>query len=157
MLLVQALVNANKAWVNRAGGRWDSAATELEKGTYGANLLFRDLFRSAVLDPVQWYLDFSRNTEAGRILLTAADPKTGFIPVGDTSKVKLTDLARLGGSEKLVSGTDVLVDKNTALNPMPPDCVVLRLQLPAAAPPAGQYLGFLIVDNVIFASVVALL
>jgi hypothetical protein len=149
MLLLQALVAASKSWVDRAGGRWDAAALAMDSGKYDAPQLFRDVFRSAVTDPFQWYLDFSKQTDPGRVLIDARlnpSPSSAFIPVATPSKTVVTPLTRMGGTEVMAVGTDVFVD-TTAANPaIPADMVTVRLKNVSGFT-AGHYVGYLIDDT----------
>ena len=162
MLLVQALVAAGKAWVERAGGRLNAAAVKLDSGTYDSQLLFRDVFKSVVTDPFQWYLDFNRETEPSRILIDARSnpsPSSDPIPVRDPTKTVMTSMARIDGPEVMAVTTNVLVDKppTPPTTAFPAGTVVVRLQnVNTAGFPPGHYVGYLIDDNVPVAFVIAL-
>src|SRR5688500_12949870 len=131
MLLVQALVAANKAWVERAGARLNAATLGLNNGTYKPEHLLRDAFSSVVTDPVQWYFDFNRQTDVNRILIDARvshSRSSDFIPVRNPSKTEVTPLVRMGGSDAMAPGTDVFVDPPSPGPPAIPDgTVVVRL------------------------------
>jgi hypothetical protein len=72
MVILKALVAATKSWVDRAGVRVDTAALNMDSGTYDSKEFFRDAFHSVVTDPVQWYLDFTRLSDGSRVLLDTA-------------------------------------------------------------------------------------
>jgi hypothetical protein len=163
MFFLQALVNANSEWVQRAGARWNKAALDLNNGTYDTKALMRDVFKSVVADPFDWALDVARESEATRILIDAtagaATAKSTFIPVKNPKQTTFTGFSRLSGSEQ-ITGANVRLDK-------PPDPFVaggvpegmvqiVLLGLNAGAHPPGVYLGFLIEDNLPLATVIAL-
>jgi hypothetical protein len=152
MLLVQALVAANRAWVERAGARVNAATLAMDTGTYAPEHVVRDVFRSVVTDPFQWYLDFNRQTNVNRILIDAKvvnSPVSDYLPARNPEKVTITPLVRMGGSDTMVPETDVFVDPpSTPAPPKIPDGMVLvRLKNVGGFAP-GYYVGFLIDDGI---------
>ena len=160
MLLLAAIINANKEWLTRAGVRWGNAATSINAGTYEGKQLFKDLLESWVNDPLQWVTDVARETQTTGLIINAkglTTQKSGFIPVANPSKTKITSLTRLGGSEQMVVGTHVSLDTPPVTTA---GTVVVKLDNlqtagPAAHPP-GEYLGFLVEDNLPLSYIVAL-
>jgi hypothetical protein len=154
-MFLDAFINANKEWAERAGSRWAAAAKEIDDGNFDAKHFVRDVFQSLFSDPVQWYLDVTRETQDIGILLNVkglGGKKSGFIPVRDPVQTQITSLSRLGGSEEMVVGTHVLLDK-------PPTAregtVVVVIQNVSTFPP-GRYLGFLFEDNLPLSYVIAM-
>jgi hypothetical protein len=156
VLLLQALINANKAWATRAGGRLNTAATNINLGVYKPEHLFRDALRWWVTDPVDWYLDLVNETNTRTLVIDVRVDQTGgrlsAIPARNPDGVTISALSRLGGTERMDPGTHVDVRRDP--DPEHPECVVITTgNLTQQEHPEGEYLGFLMDGELVIAYV----
>jgi hypothetical protein len=154
MPTLRAYITANLAWAQRAGERFAAAASEMDAESYKPKHFLRDAYRTWVRDPMEWWGDVIAEAETGVVLINApgiTTKKSEMISVINVATTEVTSLRKLGGAESMDVNVHVRLDEFPAKD----EVQVVLYDLTAGDHPSGHYLGFLIDDERIVATVVA--